>query len=380
MRIGLFIERFDAARGGRERSTEQIARELVRRGHQVEVVCMAGDAPGEAAFPVAALGGSRLFRAAALRGFVAAAGARIRRYDIAHAMFPLPGAHVYQLRGGTLAGLRAAHLRRTNWLWRPVCRASWRLNRARNLQARLERQVLADPRTWCLPVSRMVAGELERYYGRTDRVRVVYNAVAGPAGPPPREQGLALRRQLGLRPDDFVMLCPATNYELKGVLEAIQAFARFHRRCPAGRSSYLVVLGSRDDAGYRHIISAMGLAGHVLLLPPADDMLPLYAAADAVVLLSWYDPCSRVVLEALACGVPSITTRYNGASELLAEGAGLVVDSPRSRHQAAAAMAELAEPRRRSVFAAACRPLAGRVDMARHVEALLAVYEEILRS
>jgi UDP-glucose:(heptosyl)LPS alpha-1,3-glucosyltransferase len=371
LRIGLYIEQFNPSRGGRERSTAQIARELAARGHAVQVVCMAGSQPADRAYEVVPLGTLALSR------FVAAAQQEIarRRHDIAHAMFPLPGANIYQLRGGTLPGLRAGHLRRLNPLLRPLRKIIWPLNRLRALLGRLEVQVMADPQTWCLPVSDMVAREIECFYGRTQRVRTIFNAAE--IEPASTAAGLDLRRQWGVGREAFVMLCPATNYELKGVLEAAQAFAQFHRRDERGASAYLVVLGCQDDSGYQRVISAMGLAGQVVFLPPAADMAALYAAADAVILLSWYDPCSRVILEAVASGLPAITTRYNGAAEILAEGAGIVVEGPRSRREIAAAMGTLAEPARRADYAEACRRLAARVSVRRHVDELLSVYQEI---
>ena len=48
-----------------------------------------------------------------------------------------------------------------------------------------------------------------------------------------------------------------------------------------------------------------------------EDAAPYYAAADAFALPTWYDSCSLVVLEALASGLPVITTTHNGASELM---------------------------------------------------------------
>ena len=60
-----------------------------------------------------------------------------------------------------------------------------------------------------------------------------------------------------------------------------------------------------------------------------DDPVPYYAAADVFVLPTFYDPCSLSVSEAAASGLPSVTTRFNGAAELLTEGVdGSVISDP----------------------------------------------------
>ena len=115
----------------------------------------------------------------------------------------------------------------------------------------------------------------------------------------------------------------------------------------------------------------------MVFVGPTDEIHQWYAAADACVLLSWYDPCSRVVLEATRWGIPSITTVYNGASEILADGAGIIVGSPKDRRAVAAAMEELADPHRRAMRARACLDVAERLSMDRHVEELLKIYTEV---
>jgi glycosyltransferase involved in cell wall biosynthesis len=76
-------------------------------------------------------------------------------------------------------------------------------------------------------------------------------------------------------------------------------------------------------------------------------------------------------------GVPAITTRYNGAAEILADGAGMVVDSPRDIGQVAGAMQLLADPQASGEYREACTRAAERVSMARHVESLLDVYRKL---
>ena len=69
---------------------------------------------------------------------------------------------------------------------------------------------------------------------------------------------------------------------------------------------------------------------NVVLTGPLTDVEQAYAAADLLTFLPIYEPCSNVVDEALATGIPAITTSFNGASEWIAPGVnGHVLDDPR---------------------------------------------------
>ncbi|KPK85701.1 MAG: hypothetical protein AMJ81_03065 [Phycisphaerae bacterium SM23_33] len=383
LKIALVIERMDPGLGGRETSTGQIACELARRGHQVTVLCQKGSwrAPGAA---VRCLRSGGLLRVVRLKRFVAAVQQEIDggAYDVIHSMLPVPGADVYQPRGGTVPAQQAASLRRRRGLGRLGRQLLESLNLCRQHTAELERQVVADSRTLCLAVSEMVALEFDRYYGRAEGVRVIYNAVDVPDPDlPQRVQWRRQRRQeLGVGEEALVFLTVAANFELKGVAETITAFARWCHSHGRRMDARLVIVGREMPEGYMARAGMHSVGSDVVFIPPTPEIFQWYAAADAVVLLSWYDPCSRVVLEATRWGIPSITTVYNGAAEVLGYGGGMVVESPRAVRAVAAAMDELADRRRRAVRAEACRQAAGKLSTQRHVDELLAAYAEVLET
>ena len=138
-----------------------------------------------------------------------------------------------------------------------------------------------------------------------------------------------------------------------------------------------MIVGRDLVEGYQRLAGMREVGSQVVFAPPSEEVFSWYAAADACVLLSWYDPCSRVVLEATRFGLPSITTRFNGAAEILAGGRGIVVDSPRDTNAIVSAMAVMTDPTRRAEMAAACEDVSGQLSMDRHVEQLLAAYEEV---
>src|SRR5204863_5646925 len=89
------------------------------------------------------------------------------------------------------------------------------------------------------------------------------------------------------------------------------------RLLPAAHSFRLLIVADRRTRGYERQARRLGVADRVRFLGHCPDMRNAYFAADFLVHPTFYDPCSLVVLEALACSLPVITSRANGASELL---------------------------------------------------------------
>lgn len=120
-----------------------------------------------------------------------------------------------------------------------------------------------------------------------------------------------LRRRFDLPVEADLIVTAGTNFRLKGVHVLIQALAElptsFHLAVAGGR-------GSRDLLG---LAQGLGVAGRVHFLGRVDDMPNLYQSADIFVLNTFYDACANAVLEALACGLPVLSTASNGSSAFL---------------------------------------------------------------
>jgi UDP-glucose:(heptosyl)LPS alpha-1,3-glucosyltransferase len=158
----------------------------------------------------------------------------------------------------------------------------------------------------------------------------------------------AFRRRHGLGPDDVAVLFVARNYVLKGLQPLLDAFAKIGRQPNRSR---LIVCGSRRDSRFRRQARRLGVADRVLFLGFVDDVRECFAGCDVFAFPTFYDPCSLVVLEAMNAGLPVVTTRQNGAGELLIEGVdGFVIASPWAQPQLADRLGRLvcnAELRRR---------------------------------
>ena len=187
----------------------------------------------------------------------------------------------------------------------------------------------------------------------------------------------AFRNRLGLEPSDLVGLFVGHNFALKGLKPLLQALgARSQAR--GARPIHLLVCGGGRSAAYRRMARALGLDATVHFLGYHDDIRECYASSDFFVMPTYYDPCSLVVLEALACGLPVITTAQNGASELMTDGRqGYVLTAPDAQGELVAALDHMTDDARRRAMSAEAARLGGEQTFDRHVAALLKVFQDV---
>jgi len=188
------------------------------------------------------------------------------------------------------------------------------------------------------------------------------------------ERRQAERNRWGVNADLPVGLFVAMNYRLKGLTPLIRAVAAV----PADRKFRIAVVGHPKFAKYARLAEQLGAAERMLFLGFRADPKDAYFAADFLVHPTFYDPCSLVALEALACGLPVLTTRFNGASELLTPPSdGLVLDDPHDAKSFATALEQMLDPAYRATASSAARAAAARWTFEHHYQALLAVFAEV---
>jgi UDP-glucose:(heptosyl)LPS alpha-1,3-glucosyltransferase len=189
-------------------------------------------------------------------------------------------------------------------------------------------------------------------------------------GEPFLEAGRAVRGRLGLA-DAFVGLLVARHPRLKGVATAVEALALPPARDLVPPPSLLVVGGAIPRDVLRRA-RALGVADRLRAPGPAGDVRPWYAAADVLVHATWHDPCSLACLEALAMGLPVVTTWADGVAELLGEeGRGGRVLAPGDAPALSAALADLHAPATRARLAAEAREVARSRPLRAHLDAIL---------
>ena len=385
MKVALVIERIETWRGGAETSTVQFAQHLADQGCEVTVLT-ATNIPSTPAMTIVPIRAGAGWRSG--RTWMFARGAvrylRSHDFDIVHAITPCPVADVYQPRGGTVPEMLARNLALRH---SPVKRGlKWfgqRLDLKYRVLAGLEKRLLTRrPAPWVIAISQYVADQLKRHY-RFDpgRIRLIFNGVDPDETPVAERQRhrIEIRRQFGLADDDLLLLAVAHNFKLKGVDRMIQAMA--HPQVREIGQVYAIVVGRDNPAHLARLVAELALAGRVFFAGPSQRVAAFFHAADILVHPTHYDPCSRVVLEAMAAGLPVITTRYNGASERVTDGReGYVIDSPSDTGSLADRIVRLAEPEHRRQCTASALAAVGQLTMARHAAEVVRLYEDILRS
>lgn len=375
MRIALVILHADPKRGGAERYTVDLASALRGRGHAVSLIA-SSFAERHADDLLLEMGrGTRVGKYTRFLNQLDNALAQGPEFDVVHAMLPVRRCDVYHPHAGIAAEvMERGHLKHEGAVAQIAARVGNRMNLRRQKFAAVERALLEGskpPIVLCL--SEYVKKEVTAHYPLpADRLATLFNAVDlkkfdPDARPEARD---AVRHRLRIADDDVMALMIAQDFARKGLAVAIEAVAK----C-TDRRLKLVVVGRDDPSAYQRQAESAGVASKIIFVGPTDDPYSVYRAADFLVLPTRHDPCSLVVLEAMAMGLPVISTRFNGACEIMESGKhGFVLDDPADSDALAAAMKSLVGAKPRSEMGNACRELRARLSYDFHVDQLLKIY------
>src|SRR5919197_912223 len=239
---------------------------------------------------------------------------------------------------------------------------------------RLEQSLLGNGNAGrVIAASQIVRDEMINVYRYPeDRIDIVRNGVPLEKfrfDPELREKS---REELNLKPGQTALLFAGSGWERKGLLFAIEAAAL----CKDLKMR-LLVAGRGNAKPYQTKRLGFWREEPVQFLGEVADMLRVYAAADIFILPTIYDPFSNACVEALACGLPVVTTRANGFSEIIEDGIhGSTVDLPNDITALAAAVKFWSDEPRRSSARSTTIERASHFDISRNVEQTLTVLRQ----
>ena len=327
MKIALLRQRVTAL-GGAETTLSYLVQGLAAAGHDVSVygteraaAAQAALGPGVAYVRVPVWGGKTL----RLLTFALNSRRLIRNAgpQVGFSLERVPGLSVYRAGDGCHREWLA---RRAPYLSSPA-RAAQNFSLFHQVMLIIERRLFAHPGLLrVIANSRQVREEIIRLYGvNPAHLRVIYNGLDRERFLP-LDPGAAavLRQRLGAPEHGSVILFAGSGFERKGLTYLLQAFGSLR-----DKASHLWVVGKGHSAPYVRAAERLGVADRVRFWGPVTETAPFYQTATVLALPTLYDPCSNVVLEALACGLPAVTTAANGAAEFITPGAnGAILARP----------------------------------------------------
>ncbi|HZE96596.1 MAG TPA: glycosyltransferase family 4 protein [Planctomycetota bacterium] len=354
MKVALVIEKFSPA-GGVERQAAYMAKGLVARGHDVHVFArQIAATPGVTGHKVPPEG---IFMSQSF-GPQTEQMLKADTFDVIHSFSRTPYQDLLRLGGGT----HKEYLHATDPAYSGLGRLFRRMRPKERLELTLEEASFRPHASKkIVAVSRRVKEEVVRHYGvPADKIVVIHNAVDCSEFKPSEEARRLIRSQIGLADADYMLLFVGSGFRRKGLEYAIRAIDRVP-------SAKLVVAGEGHATPHPRVV----------MLGRRTDVSQLYAAADAFIFPTLYDPFPNAVLEAMASGIPAIVSRVAGVSEVI-DGDSIVVENPMNIDELAAAVKKLEDPALRKPLGEAARKKA----MARPLETVLdenlKLYEEVV--
>lgn len=320
-RVALVRSRYDPA-GGAERFVQSAIAALKSRGVSITIVAREWPGHDGNAILVDPFHIGSAWRDASFARAACAELAR-RRFDLVQSHERITCCDVY--RAGD--GVHAEFLAQRERIRSPIARLATQLDPHHRYVLAAEKALFTSPRLRAVICnSEMVRKEIAaRFTTPPEKLELIRNAVDAAWFEPGHRAAMRapVRQQLGIPADANVVLHVGSGFERKGVGTLLQAVAR------ASSKPWAVIVGrDKRSAAYARLAGSLGIASRVRFVGSVSDVRPYHAAADSFMLATIYDPFPNAALEAMASGLPVVTTTRCGASEMLVEGqSGFVRDA-----------------------------------------------------
>ncbi|MBI3620918.1 MAG: glycosyltransferase [Nitrospirae bacterium] len=367
MKIAIVAKQFSRTGGGLEHYASSLVRGLASRGHEVHVYARTWDQPEEPGVHYCRVPSMK--KPAWLQALTFHWGVnRVlagQTFDIVlgSGVVLFYPQHLYRLSGGLVV----------EWLRRryPVRGVRWAMMLARPVflvNSWLERRLLSGRVRHVIANSIRYRNETVRHYGvPNDGITVIYNGCDPDRFHPDRSghRRRAVRRQHDFPDEAVVLLFVAQNFKLKGLVATMEAMPAVLRKNPR---VWLMVVGKDRPGRFQALARRLGIDRRVIFVGAKDDVEEYYVGADILVLPTQYDPFANVCLEAMACGLPVVTTQINGASELIQDGKnGYVISESTDTDMLSDRLCRLLDPVHRQAFGRAAAQTASRYTLEGHL-------------
>ncbi len=177
-------------------------------------------------------------------------------------------------------------------------------------------------------MSNQIKKEIIKYHGIPEgKIRVVYSGIDSKFFKPNKKYRKEIRQKLGLSNNEIVLVFAGNPYSRKGLNYLVKVL-------PLIKNAKLIVIGrdlGKDKiTNYQILAEKLGVADRLIYAGFSKEINKFFAASDIFVFPTLYEPFGLVILEAMASGLPVVTSASAGAAELIGEKEGLLLKNPRS--------------------------------------------------
>ena len=309
--------------GGAERFLNSAAESVIAQGASPTIITRAWPQSAGAAIRHRVVNPGYLTSAGRDRGFARAACRLLaqERFDLVQSYERLACCDVFH----AVDGVHAEWLVQRQRVQTGLQRLGVRINPHHRYVLQAERAMYASPRLRAvICISKMVKHNIVQHYDvAEDRLHVIYGSIDCTTFHPGLrdEHRTSLRKLHGIPDSARVALFVGSGFERKGVAGFLATVARVDGLFG------LVVGHDKHIARHRATADQLGLAGRVIFTGGISDVRPCYAASDVFLMPTLYEPFGLVFGEAMACGLPVITSPQAGAADWIEHGVnGFVVD------------------------------------------------------
>lgn len=371
--------------GGAERFVERALAALGETGIELTLIArewaQASTAPGVRRLICKPFHLGRVWRDA---GFARAVRRLIAReqFDLVQSHERIPGCDIFRAGDGVHATWLALRARSLS----PWARLAQACSPWHRYTCAAEDAMFRHPRLRAVICnSDMVRRDIaQRWPALGERLHVLHNGVdLGRFHPGLRAQHRErVRAELGTPDARQVVAYVGSGFARKGVPQLLAAFARPELAHELADAELWIIGKDRAAKALQRRAARLGLSGRVRFLGPQQDVAPYLGAADLFALPTLYDPMPNAAMEALACGLPLLSSTGSGASELIAgRDCGAVVealDVAAIARETANLLQQLRDPARAAVLRQEARAAVAGLSAEDMAQAAVVLYRRLL--
>ena len=376
MKVALIRKEYTRSWGGAESYAVNLATELVERGHEVHVFANTWDDPTDSRITFHRIPMINFYSPLKNLSFVVNTKRALahERFDIVNSLSQIYPQDIYRMGDGLhrhMLNVRSSHT---------LSKFFQHLNPRHRAILFVENQIFKPTNYYHIAANSKLCKQQACEYYRVpeDRIEIIYNGVDSKRfNPALRETYRSeLRSQLSIGDHETVALFVSRNHKRKGLKVLIKSISLLGNKAAALK---VLVVGRENPKPYQRLAHRQGVAGKLLFVGEEKAIERYYGASDFLVLPTLYDPFSNVCLEALACGLPVITTESNGAAEIITEGKnGYTIKDAGDAKRLAHTIILLLSKEAREEMGRHARSTAQQYTTEKNAQKTVALYEKVL--